>query len=58
MELQPSNFEALHDLGVQLEKDGRRDAARRYLTQFVRTAPPALYAKELAQVNAILSRMP
>jgi arylsulfatase A-like enzyme/Flp pilus assembly protein TadD len=54
VEIQPANFDALYDLGVQLARDGQRDDAQRYLTQFARTAPPAQYAKELREVRSVL----
>jgi protein O-GlcNAc transferase len=57
VEIQPANFDALYDLGVQLARDGQHDAARQYLTQFARTAPPAQYGKELQQVSALLKNL-
>ncbi len=55
--LQPSNFDALYDLGIQLAQDGQRDAARRYLTQFVQTAPRGQYAKDIDKVSVLLARL-
>jgi tetratricopeptide (TPR) repeat protein len=55
--LQPSNFDALYDLGIQLAQDGQTDAARRYLTQFVRTAPHGQYGKDIDKVSALLARL-
>jgi len=55
--LQPENFDALYDLGIQLAQDGQLDAARRYLTQFVRTAPRGQYAKDIDKVSALLARL-
>jgi len=55
--LQPSNFDALYDLGIQLAQDGQHDAARRYLTQFVQTAPRGQYAKDIDKVAALLARL-
>lgn len=54
VEIQPANYDALYDLGVQLARDGQREAAQRYLIQFARTAPPAQYAKELREVDSLL----
>jgi tetratricopeptide (TPR) repeat protein len=54
VEIQPSNVDALYDLGVQLARDGQTEGARRYLTQFVQTAPPVQYSKEIQQVEALL----
>jgi arylsulfatase A-like enzyme/Flp pilus assembly protein TadD len=53
--LQPSNFDALYDLGIQLAQDGQLDAARRYLTRFVQTAPRGQYAKDIDTVSALLA---
>ena len=39
VELQPTNFDALYNLGVQLTRIGRTTVARPYLERFVRTAP-------------------
>jgi tetratricopeptide (TPR) repeat protein len=55
--LQPSNFDALYDLGIQLAQDGQIDAARRYLTQFVQTAPHGQYGKDIDKVSALLARL-
>ena len=54
VELDPANWDALYDVGMQLAKDGRLGEARPYLEQFVRTAPPSLYAKDLREVSNIL----
>jgi tetratricopeptide (TPR) repeat protein len=54
VELDPTNFEALYSLGVNLARDGRTDAARPYLERFLRTAPPALHAAALKEVSRLL----
>lgn len=54
VELDPANFEALFSLGVNLARDGRMDAARPYLDQFRRTAPPASYTNQLREVARLL----
>jgi arylsulfatase A-like enzyme/tetratricopeptide (TPR) repeat protein len=56
VEIQPSNFDALYDLGMQLAQAGQTELARRYLEQFVRTAPPAEYRKEIDKASALLRR--
>ena len=56
--LQPSNFDALYDLGVQLIRDGQLAAARRYMEQFVHTAPRGQYAKDIDKVSELLKRLP
>ena len=54
VELDPRNFDALYNLGVTLARDGEINAARPYLAQFLRTAPPPLYRKELDEVARLL----
>lgn len=54
VQLDSTNYEALYNLGVNLARDGRMDAARPYLDQFLRTAPPALHARELREVSRLL----
>lgn len=56
VQLDPGNFDALYDVGVTLARDGQVAAARPYLEQFLRTAPPAFYAKDLKEVTALLGR--
>ena len=55
--LQPANFDALYDLGIQLAEDGQIEAARRYLAQFVRTAPRGQYGKDIDKVSALLTKL-
>jgi len=55
--LQPANFDALYDLGIQLAQDGQMEKARRYLSQFVRTAPRGQYGKDIDKVSALLARL-
>jgi arylsulfatase A-like enzyme/tetratricopeptide (TPR) repeat protein len=50
-------FDTLFNLGVVLMEDGQRDQARRYLEQFVATAPPAFYGADLVKVRAWLAAM-
>jgi len=52
--LDATNFDALFSLGTSLARDGRLDAARPYLEQFRRTAPPGSYAGQLAEVARLL----
>jgi len=54
--LQPSNFDALYDLSVQLAQDGQLAAAKRYMEQFVHTAPRGQYAKDIDKLAAFLER--
>jgi arylsulfatase A-like enzyme/Tfp pilus assembly protein PilF len=54
VQLDPTNYDALYNLGTTLARDGDMDAARPYLEQFVRSAPPAFYAKDLREISALL----
>ncbi len=54
--LDPTNYDALFNLATTLADMGSRAEARPYLEQFARTAPAALYAKDIRDVNAILQR--
>ncbi len=54
--LQPSNFDALYDLSIQLAQDGQIAAATRYMEQFVRTAPRGQYGKDIDKLAAFLAR--
>jgi arylsulfatase A-like enzyme/Tfp pilus assembly protein PilF len=55
VQLEPRNFDALYNLAVTLARDDRA-AARPYLEQFLKTAPPARYAKDRAEVARLLNR--
>ena len=52
----PRNFDAVYNAGTTLARDGQTDAARPYLELFLKTAPPAFYAKDLKEVEALLRR--
>jgi arylsulfatase A-like enzyme/Tfp pilus assembly protein PilF len=54
-DLDPRNFDALYNAGTTLARAGDRRGARRFLEQFVRTAPPALYAKDLQEASRLLA---
>jgi arylsulfatase A-like enzyme/tetratricopeptide (TPR) repeat protein len=51
------NYDALYNLGTELVNDGQMQAARPYLEQFVNTAPPTAYARDIARVRELLARM-
>ncbi len=46
----------VYNAGTTLARDGQMDAARPYLELFLKTAPPAFYAKDLKEVEALLKR--
>jgi tetratricopeptide (TPR) repeat protein len=54
VDLDARNFDALYNVGNTLARDGDVTAARPYLEQFLRTAPPAFYAKDLQDVARLL----
>jgi len=54
VQLDPRNYDALYNVGNALARDGALDAARPYLEQFLRTAPPAFYERDLREVARLL----
>ena len=56
VELDPTNYDALYNVGTTLASDGQLTDARPYLEQFLRTAPPAFYAKDLKEVAGLLRK--
>ena len=54
VELDPANFDALFNLATELVNAGDLAAARPYLGQFVRTAPPALYGDDIRRLAGVL----
>jgi arylsulfatase A-like enzyme/Flp pilus assembly protein TadD len=56
VQLDPRNVDALYNAGTTLARDGQLTAARPYLEQFLKTAPPAFYAKDLKEVAALLQQ--
>jgi Tfp pilus assembly protein PilF len=55
VELNPREYDTLFNLGDLLVHEGRPGEARAYFEAFVRRAPPALYAADLARVQAWLA---
>ena len=53
--LDPTEFNALFNLWLELASAGRRDEAVAYGRQFVDTAPPAFFAQERQQIAQYLS---
>jgi arylsulfatase A-like enzyme/Tfp pilus assembly protein PilF len=56
VELDATNYDALYNLATTLAREGRMSDARPYLERFVRTAPPAFYAKDIRELSAILEK--
>jgi choline-sulfatase len=54
VQLDPADYETLYNLGMNLARDGRLDAARPYLERFLRTAPSAAWGTQRQLVSRIL----
>jgi tetratricopeptide (TPR) repeat protein len=54
VEADPRDLDTLFNLGSLLMRRGRSSEARPYLERFLREAPPALYAKDIARVRSWL----
>jgi len=52
--LDPRQYDALYNLGSALSDEGKQDEARPFLELFVRDAPPARYAADIAHLRAVL----
>jgi choline-sulfatase len=52
--LNPEDYQTLFNLGSTLWGAGRREEARPYLEAYLRAAPPALEARDIARVRALL----
>jgi protein O-GlcNAc transferase len=52
--LNPADYQTLYNLGSELWQAGRRDEARPYLEGYLRAAPPALEARDIARVRQLL----
>ena len=55
VELAPHDYDALFNLATELDAAGRRDEARPLLERFVREAPAAQYAADIARIRKRLS---
>jgi tetratricopeptide (TPR) repeat protein len=56
VELDPQQFEALLNLGTVAMEHGDRDLARQALARFAATAPPALFAADIARARRLLKQ--
>ena len=54
VELDPTDYDALFNLATELLNAGDREGARPYVERFVRTAPPSLYAPEIARLAPLV----
>jgi Flp pilus assembly protein TadD len=55
LETSPADPDTLFNLGTVLWREGRRDEARPYLQRFLASAPPALYAPDIARIRSWLA---
>ncbi len=53
--LDPRDYQTLFNLGVTLRGQGRAEEARPYLEAYLRSAPPALEARDIARVRGWLA---
>jgi arylsulfatase A-like enzyme/Flp pilus assembly protein TadD len=57
VELDPRAFDALYNLGWVAASAGRKDLARRALTQYIQTAPRDRYAAEIQRARQALAQL-
>ena len=56
LSIDPELHDAMLQLGFLLRRQGRDAEARPYLEAFARSAPPSVYAREMARVSAWLRK--
>ena len=52
--LNPSEFDALYNLTITLIELGRKDEARTFAEQYIASAPPAFYRKDIARIQSLI----
>ena len=57
IEFNPEQYDALYNIGRVAGQMGDWKNARAALERFVQTAPPTQYARDLAEVRAVLADM-
>ena len=57
VELDPAQYDTLYNIGIKAAELGESDKARDALRRFVRTAPPELYASDIAAARAKLREL-
>ena len=55
--LDPRQYDALFNIGLVAGRAGQREQARKALAQFVKTAPPARYARDIATAREALTAL-
>ena len=53
VQLDPTISDALYNLATTLVLDGRHEEAQPYVKQFVRSAPPAFYARDIREMSTL-----
>lgn len=56
VDIEPTEFDALYNLTLELVAERRFDEARQFGNRYVATAPPALYAADIAHVRTLIGR--
>jgi Flp pilus assembly protein TadD len=56
VDLEPTEYDALYNLTVELAAAGRMDEARTYGEKYIRSAPPGMYAADIAHVRKLLGQ--
>ncbi len=56
--LDPKQYDALFNIGLVAAQAGRADQARRALSRFVQTAPPARFAPDIRKARQLLAQLP
>ena len=54
VQLEPTEFKALYNLVLELVAEKRMDEARDFGSRYLRTAPPGLYAADIAHIRRLL----
>jgi arylsulfatase A-like enzyme/Flp pilus assembly protein TadD len=54
--IEPTEFDALYNLTLELVAERRLDEAREFGHRYVTTAPPALYAPDIAHLRSLIGR--
>ena len=55
--MDPTNYDALYNLGIQLVRAGRIADARPYRERFIATAPPGHYSRDILDMRAMLAKL-
>ena len=56
IDLEPTDYDALYNLTLELVAQGRMDEARQYGDRYISNAPRALHASDIAHIRNLLGR--